>query len=176
MYMDSSSGMLGNDLAYLMNVYARACRAVPPLPAGLAAWLVKLVCDGPGWPDVVLREWSPALGTKDLAEHARLVDERAAASESDDWHRQWAVGYLREQIAEVSGDVDSQVRVRGRRPARRAHSPAVRPLVGFPLVRGPASSRGARRAVVGCRQAHDPRRPIRSAGVSPFGVGSRTRR
>ncbi len=30
MYMDSSSGVLGNDLAYLVEVYARACRAAPP--------------------------------------------------------------------------------------------------------------------------------------------------
>ena len=58
MYMGSSSGVLGNDLAYLMEVYARACRAAPPRAAGLAAWLVKLVRDGPGWPDVVLREWA----------------------------------------------------------------------------------------------------------------------
>ena len=71
MYVDSSSGVLGNDLAYLMEVYARACRAAPPRPAGLAAWLVKLVCDGPGWPDVVEREWAPALGAKGLAEVAR---------------------------------------------------------------------------------------------------------
>ncbi|MFJ8691284.1 DUF6880 family protein [Micromonospora wenchangensis] len=112
MYMDSSSGVLGNDLAYLMEVYARACRAAPPRPAGLAAWLVKLVCDGPGWPDVVLRDWAPALGPKGLAEVARLVDERAAAvTEPDDWHRAWAVRYLREQIAEVSGDVDRHVQV-----------------------------------------------------------------
>ncbi|MEV6815280.1 hypothetical protein [Micromonospora sp. NPDC051296] len=112
MYMDSSSGVLGNDLAHLMEVYARACQAAPPRPAGLAAWLVKLVCDGPGWPDVVLREWAPALGAKGLAEVARLVDERAAAvTEPDDWHQQWAVRYLREQIAEVSGDVDGHVRV-----------------------------------------------------------------
>ena len=112
MYMDSSSGVLGNDLSYLMEAYARACRAAPPRPAGLAAWLVKLVCDGPGWPDVVLREWAPALGPKGLAEVARLVDERAAAvTEPDDRHQQWAVRHLREQIAEVSGDVDGHVRV-----------------------------------------------------------------
>ncbi|MFI2664183.1 DUF6880 family protein [Micromonospora carbonacea] len=112
MYMDSSSGVLGNDLAYLMEVYARACRAAPPRPAGLAAWLVKLVCDGPGWPDVVLREWAPALGPKGLAKVARLVDERAVAgTEPDGWHGQWAVRYLREQIAEISGDVDRYVQV-----------------------------------------------------------------
>lgn len=111
MYMDSSSGVLGNDLANLMEVYAQACRAAPPRPAGLAAWLVKLVCDGPGWPDVVLSEWAPALGAKGLAEVARLIDERAAAADPDDRHQQWAVRYLREQLAEVSGDVDRHVRV-----------------------------------------------------------------
>ncbi|GAA3780298.1 hypothetical protein GCM10022225_80730 [Plantactinospora mayteni] len=111
MYMDSSSGVLGNDLANLMEVYARACRAAPPRPAGLAGWLVKLVCDGPGWPAVVLREWASALGAKGLTEMARLVDERAAAADPDDWHQQWAVRYLREQLAEVSGDVDRHVRV-----------------------------------------------------------------
>jgi uncharacterized Zn finger protein len=94
-----------------MEVYARACRAAPPRPAGLAGWLVKLVCDGPGWPEVVLREWAPALGVKGLAEVTRLVDERATAVDPGERHRQWAVRYLREQLAEVSGDVDRHVRV-----------------------------------------------------------------
>ncbi|MBX7266409.1 hypothetical protein KIF24_10475 [Micromonospora sp. Llam7] len=71
---------------------------------------VKLVCDGPGWPDVVLRDRAPALGPKGLAEAARLVDERAAA-EPDERHQRWAVRYLREQLAEVSGDVDRYVTV-----------------------------------------------------------------
>jgi hypothetical protein len=111
MYMDSSSGVLGNDLAYLMDLYARACRAAPPRPAGLAAWLVKLVCDGPGWPEVVLGDWAPALGPKGLAEVTRLVDERATAADPGDRHQQWALRYLREQLAEVSGDVDRHVEV-----------------------------------------------------------------
>jgi tetratricopeptide (TPR) repeat protein len=111
MYLDSSSGVLGNDLAYLMDLYARACRAAPPRPAGLAAWLVKLIFDGPGWPDVVLREWAPALGPKGLDQVARLVDERADVADSGQWHQQWAVRHLREQLAEVSGDVDRHVAV-----------------------------------------------------------------
>jgi len=110
MYMDSSSGVLGNDLAHLMEVHADACRAAPPAPAALASWLVRLVCDGPGWPDVVLRDWVAALGAKGLAEVARLVDERASAA-PDDRHQQWAVRHLREQVAEVCGDVDRHVRV-----------------------------------------------------------------
>ncbi|SCG72342.1 hypothetical protein GA0070560_1622 [Micromonospora halophytica] len=111
MYMDSSSGVLGNDLAHLMELYARACRAAPPRPAGLAAWLVRLVCDGPGWPDVILREWAPALGAKGLAEMTRLVKQRAAVADPDNWHQQWTIRHLREQLAEVSGDVDRYVAV-----------------------------------------------------------------
>jgi hypothetical protein len=111
MYMDSSSGVLGNDLTHLMALYARACQAAPPRPAGLAAWLVKLVYDGPGWPDVVLREWAPALGSKGLAQVARLVDERAEVADPGDWHQQWAARHLREQLAELSGDVDRHVAV-----------------------------------------------------------------
>jgi hypothetical protein len=109
MYLDSSSGVLGTDLAYLMDLYARACRVAPPSPAWLAGWLVKLVCDGPGWPDVVLREWVPALGTKGLGHLARLVDERAVAADPGDGHEQWAIRHLREQLAEVSGDVERYV-------------------------------------------------------------------
>jgi hypothetical protein len=37
MYLDSSSGILGTDLAYLTDLYARACRAVPSPPTGLRA-------------------------------------------------------------------------------------------------------------------------------------------
>ena len=109
MYLDSSSGVLGNDLAYLMDLYARACRAAPSPPTGLAGWLVKLVCDGPGWPDVVLREWAPALGPEGLGHLVLRVDERAVAADPGDGHEQWAIRHLREQLAEISGDVDRYV-------------------------------------------------------------------
>jgi uncharacterized Zn finger protein len=72
---------------------------------------VKLVCDGPGWPDVVLPDWAAALGARGVAEVARLVEERATTATSDDRHQQWAVRHLREQLAEVSGDVDRHIRV-----------------------------------------------------------------
>lgn len=111
MYLDSSSGALGNDLAHLMDLYAQACRAAPPPPARLAGWLVKLVCDGPGWPEVVLPEWAAALGPKGLTHLARLVEDRAAAADPDNRHQQWTVRHLREQLAEVSGDVDRHVAV-----------------------------------------------------------------
>src|SRR4051794_34912727 len=55
MYMDDSSGIVGDDLHHIMSLYARACTAAPPKPAALAKWLVTLACDGPGWPRILLR-------------------------------------------------------------------------------------------------------------------------
>lgn len=46
MYIDDSSGVLGDDLRALMAVHARACAAAPPDPGRLAGWLVKVAA---GW-------------------------------------------------------------------------------------------------------------------------------
>src|SRR2546422_1951324 len=109
MYMDDSSGIVGDDLHEIMRLYARACAAAPPNPKTLAGWLVKLTFDGPGWPDMRLREFAPALGPAGLAHVANLVDQRRAASNLDNWGQRFAVRHLREQLAELSGDVDRYV-------------------------------------------------------------------
>lgn len=67
MYMDDSSGIVGDDLQALMAVHARACVVTPPDPKRLAAWLEKLRLDGPGWPDFELRDYTAALGEKGVA-------------------------------------------------------------------------------------------------------------
>lgn len=59
-YLDDSSGIIGNDLHWLMALYARACTAAPPSPKSLAGWLVKLQFDGPGWPRILLRDFAGA--------------------------------------------------------------------------------------------------------------------
>lgn len=118
-YLDDSSGVIGQDLRDLMAAYARACRAVPPPPAPLAARLVALVWDGPGWPDVKLADFAPALGPKGLARVGDLVTERvtqrvaerAAGVAPDRWRDQWAAQHLREQLAQLIGDVDHYVGV-----------------------------------------------------------------
>jgi hypothetical protein len=81
MNMDDSSGIVGDDLHDIMSLYARACAAAPPNPAGLAGWLVKLQCDGPGWPQIVLRDFAPALGERGVAEVERLVARRAQTAD-----------------------------------------------------------------------------------------------
>ncbi|MBN1174669.1 MAG: hypothetical protein JXA67_21075, partial [Micromonosporaceae bacterium] len=109
--MDDSSGIVGDDLYQIMGLYARACVAAPPKPKRLAGWLVKLECDGPGWPEIRLREFAPALGPAGIAEVTRLVDQRAATADPGSWMQTFAIRDLREQLAEVSGDVDRHVAV-----------------------------------------------------------------
>ena len=101
-----------NDVAALMAVHARACVAAPPDPKRLAAWLAKVRLDGPGWPDFELRDYAAALGEKGQAELARLVEDRAKTTESDLVGRTpWGIRVLREQLAEISGDIDHYVAV-----------------------------------------------------------------
>ncbi len=103
-YMDDSSGVVGADLREMTALYARACAGAPPNPKTLAGWLVKVAYDGPGWPEIVLREFAPALGERGLVQLAALVEERAANADPGSWRHEFATRNLREQLAEVSGD------------------------------------------------------------------------
>lgn len=112
MYLDDSSGVVGDDLHQLMAVHARACALAPPEPKRLARWLAKLRLDGPGWPDFQLRDYQTALGHNGRVELARIVDERVATAEPDVSGRApFGVRILREQLAEISGDLDHYVAV-----------------------------------------------------------------
>lgn len=111
LYLDDSSGIVGDRLRELMLLYARACTAAPPDAKRLAAWLVRTRLDGPGWPDIRLAEFKAALGERGLSELARLLKERRATDDPDSWAVTVGVRDLREQLAAVSGDVDAHVAV-----------------------------------------------------------------
>ncbi|WP_131950581.1 hypothetical protein [Actinomadura sp. GC306] len=111
LHMDDSSGIVGDRLGELMLLYAKACTAAPPDAKRLAAWLVKMRLDGPGWPETRLAVFKDALGERGLAELARLVEDRRAADDPDSWAVLVGVRDLREQLAAVSGDVDAHVTV-----------------------------------------------------------------
>jgi hypothetical protein len=85
MYMDDSSGVVGDDLHEIMGLYARACVAAPPAPKSLASWLVTLACDGPGWPRIRLREFAPALGERGISELEWRVEQRAQTVDPQSW-------------------------------------------------------------------------------------------
>jgi hypothetical protein len=112
MYVDDSSGILGDDLRALMAVHVRACAAAPPDPKRLAGWLVKLRLEGPGWPDFELRDYAAALGEKGRAELSRRVEDHARTAEPGLFGRTpFGIRVLREQLAELSGDVDHYIAV-----------------------------------------------------------------
>lgn len=111
MYMDDSSGIAGDHLRAMMALYAQACTAARPDAKSLARWLVTLAYDGPGWPEIRLREFASALGDRGLAEVAALVEQRAAAAAPGSWGGLFATRTLREQLAEISGDIDRYVGV-----------------------------------------------------------------
>ncbi|ABW14724.1 conserved hypothetical protein [Parafrankia sp. EAN1pec] len=111
MYMDDSSGIVGTDLRHMMTLYAHACADAPPDPTGLARWLAALSFDGPGWPEIRLVEFVPALGSQGLAALNAEVERRAATAEPGSWGQLVAARDLREQLAQVSGDVDRHVAV-----------------------------------------------------------------
>ncbi|MGI8310934.1 DUF6880 family protein [Saccharopolyspora hattusasensis] len=111
MYLDDSSGIVGDDLHALMAVHARACAAAPPDPVRLAAWLATLRLDGPGWPDFELRDYAAALGQKGRGELARIVNERAKTAQPEFGRTPFGIRILREQLAELTGDIDRYVAV-----------------------------------------------------------------
>lgn len=112
MYMDDSNGAVGGDLHGLMRLHARACSAAPPNPKRLADWLAGLRLDGPGWPDFELGDFAGALGESGRTELARIVEDRAATAQPDVLGGiPFGIRILREQLAEISGDVDQHVAV-----------------------------------------------------------------
>jgi len=113
--MDDSSGVAGDTCQRAMDLYADACRVAPPDGRKLARWLVDLQVDGPGWPQVELAGFSPALGADGLAAYRVLVAERyrelQAGGGADREYRRLTVQHLREELARLSGDVDELVGV-----------------------------------------------------------------
>ncbi|WP_235022484.1 hypothetical protein [Amycolatopsis alkalitolerans] len=85
-------------------LYARACAARPP--ADLAGWIADTAL-GHG-ADVDLADFAQALGDKGLAQLKSVVDK----------HRGSAAERLAEQLAELSGDVDTLLEILSRQPER----------------------------------------------------------
>ncbi|MFC4949114.1 hypothetical protein [Pseudonocardia sp. GCM10023141] len=110
-HLDDSNGSIGADLHAMMAVHARACTAAPPDPTRLARWLADLRLDGPGWPDFYLRDFASALGAAGRAELTRIIDTRARDADPDSFTALFGIRILREQLAELTGDVDHYVSV-----------------------------------------------------------------
>jgi uncharacterized Zn finger protein len=127
--MDDSSGIAGGALDRAAALHQQACRAAPPDPQALAAWLIQMTVEGPGWPDLSIDEYAEALGERGLAAYRAQIralwtalpspDQRQSRTlpgfitqaEARDSHRRWAVTHLMEQLALRDGDVDAFVAI-----------------------------------------------------------------
>jgi hypothetical protein len=111
------SGDLGDRLDRAVALYARACAARPPDPEKLADWILEVEFDGPGRPSIDLADFATALGEPGLRRIKSTVDDVLTASGPG--HRRDVAERLREQLAEVLGDVDELVAILSAKPPRR---------------------------------------------------------
>jgi hypothetical protein len=111
------AGDLADRLDRAVELYARACAARPPDPEKLADWIIEVEFDGPGRPVIDLAEFAGPLGEPGLRRIKSTVDDVLAASGPG--HRRDVAERLREQLAEVLGDVDGLVAILSAKPPRR---------------------------------------------------------
>lgn len=111
------TGDLGDRLDRAVELYARACAARPPDPEKLADWILEVEFDGPGRPAIDLADFATALGEPGLRRIKSTVDDVLAAGAPG--HRRDVAEGLREQLAEVLGDVDELVAILSAKPPRR---------------------------------------------------------
>ncbi|WP_199430775.1 DUF6880 family protein [Qaidamihabitans albus] len=110
--MDDSSGVVGDQLDRAVSLYARAAAAHPPEPEELADWILRVEFAGADRPHLALAEFAQALGERGLARIKSTVDEfLTRESTGDDTAERLAAQRLSQELAEVTGDVDTVVRM-----------------------------------------------------------------
>ncbi|MEV6875625.1 hypothetical protein [Amycolatopsis sp. NPDC051128] len=111
------AGDLADRLDRAVELYARACAARPPDPEKLADWIIEVEFDGPGRPVIDLAGFAGPLGEPGLRRIKSTVDDVLAASGPG--HRRDVAERLREQLAEVLGDVDGLLAILSAKPPSR---------------------------------------------------------
>lgn len=104
--MDDVDGVVVAACRRAYALYAKACAAARPEPARLAEWIFRQKLDGPGWPTLDLADFAGALGESGLRTYRSLVREAWRAADPGTAP---VVRAMREQLAEVDGDLDAHV-------------------------------------------------------------------
>ena len=107
---DDSAGVLGDACQRAAELHARACVDGEPDAVALARWLVKFRAESPGWPDLTLAMYVPALDQRALdvyrAELARQDIEHASVEPFS----RFEVDRMLLELADQDGDVDEAIR------------------------------------------------------------------
>ncbi len=108
MYADDSSGAIGDVAHRLLEIHEQLADSGVADPKALAKWMIRFSFDDQDFfnPDPV--RYAAALGDSGVSVLRREVDERMAAPDPD-----FAVRYVQERLAVLSGDVDRVVELLG---------------------------------------------------------------
>ena len=112
--IDDSGGRVTRTCQRAIDLYARACREGRPNGVRLGRWLAKFRLASPGWPDVALNDFLPALGGKGVAAYRRVVDAAAEQAEAQGDRPGFELGSMLLELADLDGDVDRAVEVLSR--------------------------------------------------------------
>ena len=116
--IDDSGGNVTRACQRAIDLYARACREGRPNGVRLGRRLAKFRLASPGWPDVALNDFLPALGGKGVAAYRRAVDAAAEQAEAQGDRPGFELGSMLLELADLDGDVDRAVELlsRGEHP------------------------------------------------------------
>ena len=116
--IDDSGGSVTRACQRAIDLYARACREGRPNGVRLGRRLAKFRLASPGWPDVALNDFLPALGGKGVAAYRRVVDAAAEQAEAQGDRPGFELGSMLLELADLDGDVDRAVELlsRGEHP------------------------------------------------------------
>ena len=113
-HIDDSGGNVTRACQRAIDLYARACREGRPNGVRLGRRLAKFRLASPGWPDVALNDFLPALGGKGVAAYRRVVDAAAEQAEAQGDRPGFELGSMLLELADLDGDVDRAVELLSR--------------------------------------------------------------
>ncbi|GAB2980488.1 hypothetical protein LWP59_00700 [Amycolatopsis acidiphila] len=111
--VDGLDGATAAERRRAVALYARACAAHPPAPDQLADWILATTFHRPDWPRIELADFTTALGSTGLTRIRSTVDALLAGRPGP---RRDIARRLAEQVAEVTGDVDTLLTILATKP------------------------------------------------------------
>ncbi|HVV13554.1 hypothetical protein [Amycolatopsis sp.] len=111
--VDGLEGASGAELRRALGLYARACASHPPDPVRLADWILGVAFNRPDWSGIDLTAFAGALGEPGLA-HLRSIVDRVRTERAG--KRRDIARRLAEQIAEITGDVETLLAILATKP------------------------------------------------------------